>query len=229
MAATLLPLLLYLAGFTALHALALSRVEPVFPRAFKLSRAAAALILTGLGLAALFDAAPHWRAAFLYRHAEGDWMRQGVLVVYGHLLADFLWMAVGKRRFGIQPRRDLILHHLLGLAGFGAALWLQVGYALALITMITELLPVTTGLDAWSKRIAAPGLTAAASRARLHVLAWLRLPLWLLLFALVTHAIARDHPGALLPAFGVAAGGLAALVALDCYWIRKCLADVDFY
>jgi hypothetical protein len=229
MAATLLPLAGFTAFFVLLHVLALARVEPVFPRAFKLSRAAAALILTGLGVAALLDALPHWESAFLYRHEQGDWMRIGLLAVYGHLLADFLWMIVGKRRFGIAPRRDLILHHLLGVAGFGVALALEVGYALALITMITELLPVTTGLDAWSKRIAAPGLTVAASRARLHVLAWLRLPLWLLLFALVMHAVVRAEPGALLPAFGVAAAGLAALVALDAYWIRKCLADVDFY
>lgn len=229
MADTLLPLAGYVAFFTLLHVLALTRVEPVFPRAFKLSRGAAALVLTGLGLAALLDALPHWRSAFLYRHEPGDWMRQGLLVVYGHLLADFLWMAVGARKFGIKPRKDLILHHLLGVVGFGAALILHVGYAVALITMVTELLPVTTGLDAWSKRIAAPALTAAASRARLHVLAWLRLPLWLLLFALVAHALLRGDPGELTPAYAIAACGLGALVALDLYWVRKCLADVDFY
>ncbi|MDA1260995.1 MAG: hypothetical protein O3A20_10290 [Planctomycetota bacterium] len=229
MADTLLPLIGYVGFFVLLHVLALARVEPVFPRAFKLSRAAAAVVLTALGIAALISAAPHWRTAFLYRHQDGDWMRQGLLVVYGHLLADFVWMYVGLRRFKIQPRKDLIIHHLLGVIAFGVALWLKVGYAVALITMITELLPVTTGLDAWSKRIAAPGLTAAASRARLHVLAWLRLPLWLLLFAMMIHVLLRGDPGDLAPVFGLAAGGLACLVALDAYWIRKCLQDVDFY
>ena len=229
MAATLLPRAGYVGFFLLLHVLALARVEPVFPRAFKLSRAAAALVLTALGIAALISAAPHWRTAFLYLHTDGDWMRQGLLVVYGHLLADFVWMGVGMRRFKIRPRKDLILHHLLGVVGFGVALWLKVGYAVALITMITELLPVTTGLDAWGKRIAAPGLTAAACRARLHVLAWLRLPLWLLLFAAVLHVLLRGDPGDLTVAFGVAAAGLASLVALDSYWIHKCLQDVDFY
>lgn len=229
MADTLLPLAGYVAFFLLLHVLALARVEPVFPRAFKLSRGAAALVLTALGIAALISAAPHWRTAFLYRHEDGDWMRQGLLAVYGHLLADFMWMYVGLRRYKIEPRRDLIVHHLLGVIAFGTALWLEVGYAVALITMVTELLPVTTGIDAWSKRIAAPSLTVAASRARLHVLAWLRLPLWLLLLALMLHVLLRGEPGELLPAFAVAAGGLAALVALDAYWIRKCLEDVDFY
>jgi hypothetical protein len=229
MADTLLPLCGYVAFFTLLHVLTLARLEPVFPRAFKISRAAAALVLTVLGVAALLDALPHWRTAFLYRHEDGDWMRQGLLMVYGHLLADFLWMGVGWKRFKVKPRKDLILHHALGLVGFGVALALHVGYAIALMTMVTELLPVTTGLDAWGKRIASPGLTAAASRARLHVLSWLRIPLWMILLALVLHVLLRGDPGALRGAFFVAAGGLVALVILDCYWIRKCLQDVDFY
>jgi hypothetical protein len=229
MGAVLLPLAGYVGLFTLLHVLALARLEPVFPRAFKLSRAAAALLLTGLGVAALSDALPHWRSAFLYAHADDDWMRQGLLMVYGHLLADFLWMEVGRRKFGVRPRRDLILHHALGLLGFGVALLLEVGYAIALITMITELLPVTTGLDAWGKRIASPALAAAATRARLHVLAWLRIPLWMLLLGLVLHVLLRGVPAAPLAAYAIAASGLVALVALDCFWVRRCLQDVDFY
>ncbi len=229
MAATALPLVGYVALFTLLHVLALARLEPVFPRAFKLSRAAAALLLTLLGFAALLDALPHWRTAFLYRHEEHDWMRQGLLMVYGHLLADFLWMGVGWRRFQIRPRKDLMLHHALGLVGFGVALALHVGYAIALMTMITELLPVTTGMDAWGKRTASAALSAAASRARLHVLAWLRIPLWMLLLGLVLHVLLRGAPGSLQAAYLVAAGGLVALIALDGYWIRKCLQNVDFY
>jgi hypothetical protein len=226
---TLLPLVAYAGFFLALHVLALARVEPVYPRAFKLSRAVAALLLTVLGVAALIAAAPQWRAAFLYRHEDGDWMRQGVLAVCGHWLADFAWMTVGWRRFRVAPRHDLILHHLLGLVAFGVALVLEVGYALALVTMVTELLPVTTGLDAWSKRIASPGLGAAATRARLHVLAWLRLPLWLALLALVLHVLVRGDPGELRAAFVLTAAGLVCLIALDAYWFRKCAQEADSY
>ncbi|MDF1798359.1 MAG: hypothetical protein P1V81_04215 [Planctomycetota bacterium] len=226
---TWLPLLAATAFFVLLHVLAIARLEPVYPRAFKLSRGAAALVLTALGIGALVGGSSHWQEAFLYRHQPGDWMRLGLLTVYGHLLADFLWMGWGKWRFGIRPRKDLILHHGLGIVGFGAALVLEVGYAIALLTMITELLPLTTGVNAWGKRVAAPRIVDVADRARLYVLAWLRLPLWLALFGLVVLALLSGHADRLQLAYYVAGSGLLCLVALDCYWIGKCRQSVDFY
>ena len=226
---TWLPLLAATAFFTLLHMLALVRLEPVYPRAFKLSRGAAALVLTSLGLAALVGGFPHWREAFLYEHASDDWMRLGLIAVYGHLVSDFLWMAWGKWRYAINPRKDLMIHHGLGIVGFGAALYLEIGYAFALLTMITELLPLTTGVNAWGKRIAIPRVVDAADRARLHVLAWLRLPLWIGLLILVAFAMLSGHAEPLMLAYVVAAGGLVGLIGLDCYWIGKCRQSVDFY
>lgn len=226
---TWLPLLGFIAFFVALHLLALTRLEPVYPRAFKLSRGAAAMILTGLGLAALIGGRHHWREAFLYHQEASDWMRTGLLVVYGHLLADFIWMAVGRFKYGIKPRKDLIIHHGLGVLGFGAALVLEIGYAFALLTMITELLPLTTGINAWGKRIAIPAVVDVADRARLHVLAWLRLPLWLGLFGLVVLAIFGGPTDGMRPAYLVAGVGLVGLIGLDIYWIGKCRERVDFY
>ena len=229
MADTWLPLLGATLFFTLLHALALSSVEPVFPRAFKLSRGAAAAILTAIGVAALLSSLDQWQNAFLYRHEEGDWMRIGLLAVLGHLIADFLWMAVGKWRYGVQPRADLVIHHGLGVIAFSAALYLRIGYAIALITMITEILPVTTGINAWGKRIAAPALVDAADRARLHVLAWLRLPLWGALFVLVVMALVQGATGGVQIAYWLACAGLVGLVTLDLYWMQKCRQRVDFY
>lgn len=229
MVGELITLVGFTAFFTLLHAIAIANVEPVYARAFKLSRGIAAAVLTTLGILALIDAMPHWRSAFLYVHEAGDWMRYGVFCIYGHLLSDFIWMAVGRVRFGIKPRADLVLHHVLGLVGFGAALYLHVGYALALITMITELMPVTTGINALGKRIAVPALVDGAEKARLHVLVWLRLPLWLTLLTLTATVLALGNPGALLPAYLVAFGGLAGLVLLDVYWVGKCRQHVDFY
>ena len=226
---TWLSLIIATAFFTVLHVLALARLEPVYPRAFKLSRGAAALILTCLGIAALVGGFSHWPEAFLYRHQEGDWMRLGLLAVYGHLVSDFIWMALGKWRYGISPRKDLMIHHGLGIVGFGAALYLEIGYAFALLTMITELLPLTTGVNAWGKRVAIERVVTAADRARLHVLAWLRLPLWVGLLALVAFAVLSGHAEPLLVAYVVAGGGLAGLIGLDCYWIGKCRQSVDFY
>jgi len=226
---TVLPLAAATAFFSLLHVIALVRVEPVYPRAFKLSRGLAALILTALGVAAFVSALPHWKEAFLYRHADGDWMRIGLLAVCGHLLADFLWMALGRWKYAIRPRKDLILHHGLGVLGFGAALYLRIGYAVALLTMITELLPVTTGLNAWAKRIKRQPLVDAADRARLYLLAGLRLPLWSFLLVLVALALLGGRSGDLQAAYLVALAGLAGLVVLDLYWVRKCRQHVDFY
>ncbi len=223
------PILGFTAIFVLLHVLAILRVEPTYTRAFKLSRGGAALILTVLGISALIGGFEHWREAFLYRHAEADWMRTGLLAVYGHLLADFVWIAVGKVRYGIEPRKDLIIHHGLGLVGFGAALVLHIGYAFALLTMITELMPLTTGINAWGKRIAVSRVADAADRARLHVLAWLRLPLWSSLFVLVVMSLIRGAEGEMLVAYLVAGTGLLGLISLDVYWMGKCRERVDFY
>lgn len=224
-----LPLAAATAFFVGLHVVTLGRVEPVYPRAFKLSRAGAAVVLTALGAAALVDGFPHWREAYLYHHDDGDWMRYGLLAVCGHLVADYIWMIVGKVRHGIEPRKDLIIHHGLGVVGFGIALWMRVGYAIALVTMVTEILPLTTGINAWGKRVASEGVMRIADRARLHVLAWLRLPLWLALVGLSVWALVRGDAGDLAPAYVVAAVGLSGLVALDVYWMQKCRANVDFY
>jgi hypothetical protein len=223
------PLLGFTTLFVVLHVLAIVRLEPVYARAFKLSRAAAAFILTLLGVAALIGGFSHWREAFLYQHLEGDWMRLGLLVVYGHLVADFIWMAVGKYKYGIKPRKDLIIHHGLGVVGFGAALVLEIGYAFALLTMITELLPLTTGVNAWGKRIAVDRVVQAADRARLHVLAWLRLPLWCGLLVLVVLTLLRGAGEGMLVPNLVAGIGLVGLISLDVYWMGKCREHVDFY
>lgn len=221
MSPVLVALPAFTAAFTALHAVA-PRIAPENPRAFALSRGIAAAVLTVLGAAALVDALPMWPVAFLYHHEAGDWMRTGLLVVYGHLLSDFLWMGWSRWRHGIVPRKDLIIHHGLGVLAYGYALYVEVGYAIALIAMITELMPVTSGYGALGKALGRPGMVDAAARWRLKVLVGLRLPVWLMLFALVNRAIfAGAVPEGLGPAFAVAYSGLVGLMALDVYWIRK--------
>ena len=179
-------------------------------------------MLTLLGIAALADAYPHWDKAFLYRHPPGDWMRIGLLIVYGHLIADFLWMGWSRWRHAIRPRKDLIIHHGLGLLGYGYALAIDTGYAICLVTMITEVMPVTSGFGALGKTLGRPSMVEAAGRARLQVLTWLRMPVWLALFALVVRVIlAGEVPEGLGPAFAVAFCGLLGLMGLDTYWIVK--------
>ncbi len=208
--------------FVAMHWGAQRWVSTDFGRAFALSRGVAAVVLAAVGIAALADGADRWRTAFIYRQAHDDWMRLGVLVVYGHLIADYAWMAVGRFALGAAQRKDLLVHHLLALVALGLALHLEVGYALALIAMITELLPVTSGLKALGKTIESEALTRAAERSHLQVLAWVRMPLWLALLALVLSVLLGDRGGDLAWAFIVAGCGLVMLITLDSYWIWEC-------
>jgi hypothetical protein len=214
--------------FTASHWAIQKWVEPEYEDAFKLSRGCAAVLLTGLGIAALIDSAGHWRSAFVYPHEKGDWMRLGLLAVYGHLIADLLWMAIARLRLGIRARGDLIIHHTLGLIAFGFALYLHVGYAIALLTMVAEVLPVTTGLTALGKRINSPTLTDAAERLCLHVLAWLRLPTSGLLLVLTIDVFRGGRAGDLYWVFVVVALALIALITLDLCWIRRCRRRAAF-
>ncbi|MGB0685384.1 MAG: hypothetical protein ACPGQD_04245, partial [Planctomycetota bacterium] len=118
----LTPLLLYLAFFTVLHVVAQGAITRHYHRAFKISRGVAAGILTIIGFTALAFSLDHWRDAFLfaqdYRDGGRDfWMWHGLLIVLAHMLSDFLWMAWGKWRYDITPRKDLMLHHGLGIVG----------------------------------------------------------------------------------------------------------------
>jgi len=181
-----------------------------------------------LGIAALIDGAEHWHSAFVYTHEKGDWMRLGLLAVYGHLIADLVWMAVGRLRLGVHTRVDLIIHHIVGLTAFGFALYLHVGYAIALLTMVAEVLPVSTGLTALGKRIDSPTLIDAGQRLCLHVLAWIRLPLWALLFFLAIDVLRDGRAGDLYWVFMVVAFALIALITLDLCWIRQCRQRAAF-
>ncbi|KAA3606691.1 MAG: hypothetical protein DWQ01_16885 [Planctomycetota bacterium] len=225
---TWLPLLGFTAFFLILHAVAM-RWESAWPRAFKLSRGMAAFLLTVLGFAALMAGFEHWPQAFLYHHPEDDWMRLGLLVVMAHLLSDFLWMGVGTYRHGITQRRDLIVHHGVGIVAYAFALHLRVGYALSLVAMTTELMPVTTGLHALGKKMSWDGVVQLSDRARLYLLIGFRLPVWVILFVLVSRVLFLGEPGDLALPFSVALAGTIGLICLDVYWIRKALNNLDFY
>lgn len=220
-------LLLYTAFFVVLHVIAQWAITKNYHRAFKISRGVAAAILTLIGFAALFTSLGHWREAFLWHQdpANGGldwWMWQGVLLVVGHFVSDFLWMAWGLRS-GIRPRADLVLHHAVGLGAFSYALSINIGYSLCLIVMMSELMPVSTGLAGWSQHKKDDKLHAWASRTRLLVLVWQRRPLWLALAALTARPIVMGEvPDGFGVAYGIAAVGFTTLIFLDKYWIAKC-------
>lgn len=220
----------FTAGFLAIH-IAATLIAPQNPRAFAISRAAAAALLTVLGLFALVDALPMWETAFLYRHEPDDWMRIGLMAICAHMLSDFVWIGWSRWKHGIIPRKDLVIHHGLGLIAYGTALAIEIGYALALISMITEVMPVTSGYGAIGKVLERPAMVETAARWRLRVLIYLRIPIWLALFALVCRVfILGLVPDGLLPAFILAACALIGVMGLDYYWVvksRRALARVS--
>jgi hypothetical protein len=224
----LLPLLTYTGVFTLLHIVFLSGVSPDYHRAFKLSRAIPATIMTLMGIAAVFVAIGHWNEAFLYRHdpsalLSDRLMWHGLLIVMGHLLSDYVWMLYGLIGRRIVPRADLIIHHGVCLAAFSYALWKEVGFALCLIALVSELMPVTTGISGWGQHIGRKDIMELANRIRLKVLIWWRRPLWFALAALTARSIfSQQIPEGFGLAFGIAAAGFTTLIFLDKYWIGKC-------
>lgn len=224
----LLLLTLYTAFFVAVHAWFLYGINPDYHRAFKLSRGIAAAILTSIGIAAAIVGIQHWDQAYLYRHypeqSLGDlWMWHGMLVVLAHIVSDFLWMLHGRLTRGIIPRNDLVIHHGVCLLAFCYALWKDVGFAVCLIALVSELMPVTSGLGGWGQHKNRPDLIEKANVARLRVLVWWRRPLWFIMAFLTGRAIfiGKVEDG-LEIAFGIAAVGFTTLIFLDKYWIKKC-------
>lgn len=219
---------LYTAVFVAVHAWFLFGINPDYHRSFKMSRGIAAAILTGIGLAAAVVGIQHWDQAYLYHHdpssSLGDlWMWHGMLVVSAHLISDFVWMLYGRISRGIIPRADLVIHHGVCLLAFSYALWKDVGFAVCLIALVSELMPVTSGVGGWGQHTNRPDLIEKSNVARLRVLIWWRRPLWFIMAFLTGRAIliGKVEEG-LEIAFGIAAVGFTTLIFLDKYWIKKC-------
>lgn len=211
--------------FTVVHGAVLGRLREGYPRAFKLSRGIAAVALTVVGFIGLGLALPTWREAFLIHEEADALLRWGVILAYGHLMSDFVWMAYGKFAHGIRPRRDLIFHHGLGAAAYGYALQIEVGYGMVMLSLASEIMPCFTGLEAYGKHLASSRVQQLASRARLLVLAFWRIPLWA--FALTMCLLNLPEPAHapdLAFVFWFAASCLVLLLGLDLYWVRKSVA-----
>jgi hypothetical protein len=214
----------FTAVFTAVHAWVRLRIEPDFHRAFRLSRGFAAILLTTVGFCGLLVALPQWRVGFLYRHDADDWMVWGVALAYGHLLSDFIWMAIGYKTDRIKPRADLLIHHSLAAIGYAYAMIVSIGYGVVLLSLASELMPCFTGLEAWGKFKQNQATQLRAARARLVVLILWRIPLWSFSLAMYIHTIQGGvfAPGLETPTKFVAASFIL-LLGLDLYWVRKCL------
>jgi hypothetical protein len=198
--------------------------ERTFARNLKVSRGFAAAVLVTTGIASIVQWWPLWDRAFLVSHADGagtlveTWALQ---VFVGHLVADLLWIAAGKVLSESRAKRDLVIHHLLGLAACAAAWWLEAGYAVIGVVLVSEGLPVLTGIGAWARNRKNRALEHWVLKASLGFILCFRMPLWLfvggtLAFGLTTGTAPEIHR-ILAP---VALPAILFVMVLDLYWCR---------
>lgn len=214
--------------FLFLHA-AVARLSPgqAFHVQLRLSRGVAAIILTGIGVYALARWWQDWPRAFLAHDARGSAAWQLICFVFGHFVADFLLLSWGLLWRGSAPRKDLLAHHTLGIFGCAIVFGFEVGHRLFAIALITELMPVSSGVAALAPLLRRPGLERVANQLRLVILCGMRLPLWAFLTAAVLWRIAQGEPDALIAfAQRVTLVCMAVVTCLDFYWVRLCLANL---
>lgn len=186
----------------------------------KLSRGIAASVLVGTGIASLVRWWPLGSQGFVAVHPN-PWDAWPVVIFAGHLLADLLWIVGGRLAVDARVARDLVLHHLLGVAVCVAALWLQAGYAVIGVVLLSEILPVLTGVGALARAWALENLERWVLSTSRGAILLVRLPLWLALaWTFTTALLAPGAPEILATVAPVFFPGVVLVVALDLYWIR---------
>lgn len=197
-----------------------------FAVALKLSRGIAAILLVATGAAALATQFPRWPALFLVAPGE-DPMLFAVCFVFGHLLADFLWLGYGGFVLRKRQRIDLVLHHVLGVAACAAALYLEMAYTLIGVVLLSELLPVTSGLVGCAHVRSDTRLERRAFVLGLGVLLGCRLPLWAILIAVASWNL---RTGSYLtetqPVYVLALVALPLVAMFDVYWSRAYVTEI---
>lgn len=203
-------------------------IHRVFRQAFhvdlKLSRGIAAFLLSCMGfwgLANWFDA---WRYGFLVPNEPGTLLLACVLIVNGHMLADFLWLAIGAYFFNSKPRMDLIIHHILVVVASVSAYILGVGFVVIVVGMSTELMPVTTGLGSLGRVLGKESLEVGSMRLRLFVLWIWRLPMWIVILSVLGHEVLTGATReALKGAYPIAISACIGLIIMDVFWSVRSL------
>lgn len=222
--------ILVFAGATALflllHAAVAARLSHPFHLQLKVSRGLASVILVLVGVVSLVRYFPLWKQAFLVPHAPISPATAVVVFLAGHLVADLLWLAYGALVVGSTPRRDLVLHHLLGLAACGVSLYFGFGQALIAVALTAEAMPVATGLGAWGRVIGSPRLERRAVVASLAVLLLWRVPAWLLVAAVALRAWLSPPPDSIPGIYPLCVALALLLVALDLFWITRLRASL---
>ncbi len=218
----MLETLLFSGLFLVLHVQGLRRwPERPFHLQLAVSRGWAALCLVALGLGTLIGARRLWRLAFVDFRPPGDPAFLIVFFILGHLIADFIWLAYGWRVRQSRPRADLLAHHLLGVVACGLALWLHCAPLLVGVVLITELMPVVSGLHAWARLGRNIALQRLAARLRLLTLVGLRIPVWAFFLWRAIPLALGDRGGVEVVAiYPLVIAAVLCVLALDLRWTR---------
>lgn len=198
--------------------------ERTFARNLKISRGFAAAVLVVAGVASLLHWWPLWNRAFLVSHASvagGSPETWPLQIFVGHLLADLLWIAAGNVLSDSRAKRDLVIHHLLGLAACAAAWWLRAGYAAIGVVLLAEGLPVLTGVGAWARNRKRYAVEHGVLRASLGFILLFRIPLWLLFGVTLASGLAAGTAPEIHHAVApIAFPCILFVLVLDLYWCR---------
>jgi hypothetical protein len=214
------------AGFLVLHLVVGRWLEAPFHVELKVSRGLASVFLVLVGLGSLVLFFPLWRRAFLTPHEFSSPASAVVVFLAGHLVADLLWLAYGALTQGSEPRRDLILHHLLGLVACAVSLGFGFGQAVIAVALTAEAMPVATGLGAWGKLTGDRRLERRAVVASLSILCLWRVPAWLFVGVVSVQALLRPPPDVLPFIYPLCVVVAGCLLALDLFWIRRLRAGL---
>jgi hypothetical protein len=213
--------LLATAAFFLLHLAVARWSNRSFTRNLKLSRGVAAAVLVATGAASLAYWWALWPQGFLVVH-ESRAEAWAVEILAGHLLADLFWLGAGRVLHDSRAARDLVLHHLLGLVACATAWGFCAGYALVGVVLLTEVLPVLTGVGAWARNRRNQALEHGVLWASLAAVALFRIPLWIFLGVTFAHLLLS---GAAAPIHHTVAPiffpALLFVLVLDLYWCRS--------
>jgi len=208
-------------AFFLVHLAVARRSDRSFTRNLKLSRGIAAAILVATGAASLIHWWELWPQGFLAEHES--WTEAWPVEIFaGHLLADLFWLGAGRVLSKSRAARDLVLHHLLGLVACAAAWGYSAGYALVGVVLLTEILPVLTGVGAWARNRRSQPLEHGVLWASLGAVALFRMPLWTFLGLIFGRSLLAGEAPAILRT--VAPAVLPArlfVLVLDLYWCRS--------
>jgi len=218
MIATLVGLTLF---FLALHFAFAKFTQAPSDLAFRLARGAVSVLLTVIGFFAMI----HYRAAarFIYVLDEPDklalWL---ALVPVGHFLGDFMFLAYRAIVASDKPRKDLIVHHMLGLTCAAATFSYPIAGPEFLFVHTSELMPVTTGLSALGSYRRSPSLVRVGARLRLGTLLGWRVPVWIWMSVQMVVSIKLLNPSPQVEAtYPYTAVFLLMILSLDMFWITQ--------